>query len=112
MLEQERYRKLVSFDGDDKAETTTKANTKAQLKEHTLQINAKSRQIVGKLRKMKRPPRLLVTVGHGEYRLDNFPDELFLASWRQFSDFPSRENLIKMIVHYERAWKTFGNLMK
>ena len=96
-----------------KVETTTKPiNLAIPAKRATLQINAKSRQLVGKLKKIKRPPRLLVTVGHGEYRLDNFPDELFLASWRQFSDFPSRENLIKMIVHYERAWKTFGNLIR
>ena len=96
-----------------KVETTTKPiNLAMPAQRATLQINAKSRQILGKLRKIKRPPRLLVTVGHGEYRLDNFPDELFLASWRQFSDFPTRKNLIKMIVHYERAWKTFGNSIR
>ena len=92
--------------------TTNPINLATPARSATLQINAKSRKIVGKLRNMKRPPRLLVTVGHGEYRLDNFPDELFLAAWRTFSDFPSRENLIKMILHYERAWKTFGNVMR
>ena len=92
--------------------TTNPINLVIPARSATLQINAKSRKITGKLKNIKRPPRLLVTVGHGEYRLDSFPDELFLAAWRQFSDFPSRENLIKMIVHYERAWKTFGSLMR
>lgn len=76
----------------------------------TLEIEAKSQLIVGKLRKWKKPPRLLVTIGHGAYQMENFPDELLLASWRQFRDFPSRDNLLKMILRYEKTWKTFGNI--
>lgn len=75
----------------------------------TLEIQAQSEQIIGKLRKLKKPPRLLVTVGHGAYHMKNFPDEVLLASWRRFNDLPSRDNLLKLIKQYERTWQTFGN---